>query len=94
MTLESVYVVPSVVRLPLDARPVPAFPGYVISRRGEVFSYWHYKRNGKTAQGEMKNTPHKIKTQYARGKRRVDLMCDGVQKSRSVEELLRIVFGE
>lgn len=80
----------------LEARPIPDFPGFWITRRGEVFSFWQCRRLGGNRGAEtcLTDIPHQVFIGFNRGKRRVCMHRDGVKSARSVDALVRLVFGE
>lgn len=85
--------------VPKDARPIPSFPGYVISRRGEIFSYWravYGKAGGKgvIVGMEIGATPKNVACQYRRGIKQVNLRFGDAYHTKSVRSLIDEVFHE
>lgn len=82
------------ISVPKDVRPIPGFPGYVISRRGEVYSYWQSVRHGSDTR-ELSDVPHLLKTRSPRGgKRYVDMRVGDKRVTRGLSGLLDLVFHE
>lgn len=72
-----------------DMTPIPGYPGYYLTREGDVFSERGSKgrelRNLKPV--HMGCTGHKLSPA-------VKLMRDGAPFSKTIRQLLRITFGE
>lgn len=86
-----------VLEVPKDAREIPGFPGYVITRRGEIFSYWRIIRGGPGSKGgalgvEICDVPKRVAGRFRNGLKCVDLRHGDVHKTKSVEALLDEVF--